>query len=73
MTHAQIIRLWPKLSDFADDISVEYGTAKAMRRRSSIPPAYWTAVVSKAAERGIKGVTYEALALAVAADEGAAA
>ena len=62
MTHAEIIGKWPKLSDFAADLRVQYGTAKAMRRRSSIPPAYWAAVVSKAALREIKGVTLQALA-----------
>lgn len=61
MTHADIINSWPSLSEFAADLSVEYGTAKAMRRRSSIPAKYWPAVVTKAAEREIDGVTAEAL------------
>lgn len=66
MTHSDIISRWPSVSAFASDIGVEYGTAKAMRRRSSIPPGKWVLVVEKAAERGIAGVTYEALALAAA-------
>lgn len=74
LSHADIINRWPSLSDFAFDLEIAYGTAKAMRRRSSIPPEYWTIVVSKAAERGINqgdesdvpDVTFEALAEAVA-------
>lgn len=68
MRHADIISRWPSISEFAADIGAEYGTAKAMRKRSSIPSRYWVTVVSKAGERGIDGVTYEALALAAAAD-----
>jgi len=65
MTHADIINRWPSLSAFASDLSVEYGTAKAMRRRSSIPSEYWLTVVNKAGERSIDGVTLEMLAIAV--------
>lgn len=67
MTHSDVINLWPSLSDFADDLSLAYGTAKAMRRRDSIPAAHWPAIVKKAEDRGIAGVTLEALAGAVAA------
>jgi hypothetical protein len=67
MTHSEIIDLWPSLSDFAADLSVKYGTAKAMRQRCSIPSVYWVMVVQKARARRIKGVTHEALAQAVAA------
>lgn len=68
MTHSDIINRWPSLSDFAGDIGVEYGTAKAMRRRSSIPPGKWVLIVEKAAERGIEGVNYEVLAVAAASE-----
>lgn len=68
MTHASIINLWPSLSDFADDLSVAYGTAKAMRRRGSIPPQYWPVVIRKADEREIEGVSLEALVSAVASE-----
>jgi len=68
MTHSDIINRWPSLGDFAGDIGVEYGTAKAMRRRSSIPPGKWVLIVEKAAERGIAGITFEVLALAAAAE-----
>lgn len=71
MTHSEIISLWPSLSDFADDLGIQYGTAKAMRRRDSIPPEYWIAVTDKAKERGLDGVSLEALAEAVARPEAA--
>lgn len=66
MTHAEIINKWPSLSDFADDLGVQYGTAKAMRRRASIPPEHWLTIIGKATEREIEGVTLEVLASAVA-------
>lgn len=62
MTHSDIINRWPSLSDFAADLGVPYGTAKAMRRRSSIPPGHWARVVSQAALRDLHGVTLQALA-----------
>jgi hypothetical protein len=67
MTHAEIINCWPTLSDFADDVAVAYGTAKAMRRRDSIPSEHWIAVVAGAQQRGISGINLEALAQAAAA------
>lgn len=66
MSHTDLINLWPSLADFAADISVPYGTAKAMRRRGAIPDAYWLIIVQRAAVRGLSGVTLEALASAVA-------
>lgn len=62
MEHTQIIKLWPSLSDFAADLGVEYGTAKAMKRRGSIPSRRWTEVVNAAHARGYRSVTLEALA-----------
>lgn len=67
MTHANLIDLWPSLSAFADDMGIPYGTAKAMRRRNSIPSSYWALAVSKAQSRGIRNVSLEALTAAVAA------
>lgn len=66
MSHAPIINKWPSLSVFAEDIGVTYGTAKAMRRRGSIPSEYWLSAVTKAALRDIKGVSLKELAEAVA-------
>lgn len=62
MSHTPVIDRWPSLSAFATDIGVSYGTAKAMRRRGSVPSEYWTTVVARAADRGLADVTLEALA-----------
>lgn len=37
--------------------------AGVMKARRSIPVAYWPALVSAARERGLNGITFEALAL----------
>lgn len=66
MTHADLINLWPSLGAFAGDIAVEYETAKAMRRRSSIPSGYWKIMTDRARDRALVGVTLEALAIAAA-------
>jgi len=66
MTHADIINLWPSLAVFAEDVAVHYGTAKAMRRRGSIPAELWVLVVDGAANRGIEGITFESLARPIA-------
>lgn len=68
MSHASLINGWPSLSVFADDIGVPYVTAKAMRRRSSIPSAYWLRAVEAAKARGVSNVTLEALAAYAAKD-----
>lgn len=73
MSHTDLINLWPSISAFAADLSVQYGTAKAMRRRNSIPPVHWPTIVEKAKARRIKGVTLEVLALAAASRSEAAA
>lgn len=62
-THRDVIDRWPSLREFADDIGVPYGTAKQMRRRNSIPDEYRSAVVEKAKERDIEGVSFELLTL----------
>lgn len=72
MSHSDLINLWPSIGDFAADLGVEYGTAKAMRRRSSIPPEYWLSMVAASSARGIKGISLDALAQAAAAPERAA-
>lgn len=65
MTHVPIIDNWPTLAELADDLSIAYGTAKAMKRRGVIPSQYWELMIEASARRGIIGVTYEALAKAV--------
>lgn len=66
MSHTDFINLWPSLSAFAADLSIKYGTAKAMRRRGSIPPGYWPVMVERSRSRRIRGVTMSTLALAAA-------
>lgn len=58
-----VIDQWPSLKEFADDIGVEYGTAKAARRRNSIPDEWRPRVIEKARARGIRGVTFESLTI----------
>lgn len=72
MTHADLINQWPSLAVFAADLGVPYVTAKAMRRRMSIPASYWSRLVECAAARQLDGVTLEALASAIAMDPEAA-
>jgi hypothetical protein len=43
-------------------IGVPTEHATAMKRRGSIPAAYWPKLISSAAEGGIEGISYEALA-----------
>ena len=44
------------------------GHGAMMKMRGSIPPQHWPRLVEAAAERGIEGVTFEALAIAHAAN-----
>ena len=66
MSHSDVINLWPSLGAFAQDLGVPYVTAKAMRRRGSIPAPYWVTVVARARERSIENVTVERLAELIA-------
>lgn len=63
-TYKQLIDAWPSLHSFADDLGTSYNTAKQMRRRDSVDPGYWSAMVSGAAKRGIVSVTVTLEALA---------
>lgn len=72
MTHSDIINRWPTLTDFADDIGVPYVTAKAMRRRGSIPSCYWVRVVGAAHKRAISDITFKLLAELIAIPQEAA-
>jgi hypothetical protein len=61
-THRDIIDAWPGgLPSFAADHGVKYGTAKAWRRRNSIPPERWLDTISLAKSRAVNGVTHEVL------------
>lgn len=59
-----LIALWPepKISTFARDIGVTTEHGAALKRRGSIPPSRWNAVVEAADKRKIKGVTLDLLA-----------
>jgi hypothetical protein len=70
-SHRAIIDAWPRLGDFADDVGIPYGNAKAMRRRDRIGLEYVAAVVAGASARGIAGITAE-LIVQIAADKAAA-
>lgn len=54
---------------FARDVGITVNNAKQMRRRDTIHSSHWLAIVSAARERGMHGVTLEALA-AISADRG---
>ena len=71
--HTALINRWPSLTAFAEDLGIQYGTAKAIRRRGVIPDRYWLPAVEKARGRGIDDVTLEALAKAKAAPSNAGA
>jgi hypothetical protein len=49
------------IAGFASDVGVSYGAAKQMRRRDSIAPEYWAAVIAAAQYRGWHDVSAESL------------
>jgi hypothetical protein len=52
-------------------LAVNPSTASEMKRRRSIPVAYWPRLIEAAGERGIAGITYEVLVNAHAHPAGA--
>lgn len=56
-----VIRAFGGPKQFGDAIGVSRNHAGAMKTRGSIPPEYWPALIAAAAERGIEGVTADAL------------
>lgn len=62
-----IIDQWPSAAELARDIGLSPKHGAMLRYRGSIPTRYWPAVVKKAKDRKIQGVTYEALTFAHAA------
>lgn len=64
---ATLIDQWPSIAAFASDIGVSDMHARAMRRRNSVPPEYWSAAVDGALQHGIPDVSYERLAKLAAA------
>lgn len=61
-TFADIIGLWASAEEFASDVGVAGGTARAWKARNSIPPEYWIRVVEAAVARGFRLVTLDTLA-----------
>lgn len=61
-TFADVLALWPSLSELATDLGVPYGVAKQWRMRNSIPAEYWQALTAAARDRGIEGITADVLA-----------
>jgi len=66
-SHRDVIDSWPSIGKFAGDIGVAYNTAKHMRRRGSIPPEYFSAVVAAAKRRALHAIDFESLARAAPA------
>lgn len=51
-TVSDIIALWPRTADFAEECGVEYMTAHQWIRRNRVPPEHWPALVKAARRRG---------------------
>jgi hypothetical protein len=60
-----IINKWPSASEMARDIGLRRpGHGSMMKMRGSIALQHWPKLVEAAKRRGIKGVSFETLALA---------
>jgi len=57
-----LIARWPTLAEFHRAVGVPYQRARKWRDRNSIPPAYWSAVITACRNEGYKDVSFEALA-----------
>lgn len=61
MTAHDIIKKWPSVPAFAEDIGAKIKAARMMAFRKSIPVEYWPAMIEGAKARGLNDITYEAL------------
>lgn len=59
---SDLVAQWDTIGDFAVAVGCGYEAARQMRRRESIAPEHWAAVISAAETKGVPGVTYEWLA-----------
>lgn len=50
------------MTEFADDVQVNWATAHQWRLRGYIPAEYWPRIVEKAKARGLKNVNLTVLA-----------
>lgn len=61
-SHAAVVEALGGTGKVAAHLNVPLGTASAWKTRNAIPAAHWWAIVQMAAERGVEGVTVDALA-----------
>ncbi|HWJ40957.1 MAG TPA: hypothetical protein VNT29_07475 [Candidatus Limnocylindrales bacterium] len=61
MSFAQVIDLWPRYMDLAEDCGVAKQTVASWHRRSSIPQHRWECVERSAQHFLIHGITYDYL------------
>lgn len=70
MTHSDILRRWPSVTDLASDMGKPYSTVNNWIARSRVPMEYWVELVDAATSRDIP-LTYGQLAKGVAKDRAA--
>lgn len=56
-SYREILRLWPTISEAAQDLDLPYERVSQWAKRDSIPPEYWTDLLRAAAARGFKFVS----------------
>lgn len=64
-----IIAQWGTVESFAQASGVSLSTAKAWKRRNSVPAKYWSQLIAAAAEKGLTLTTDELVALAAPVQE----
>lgn len=70
MTHSDILRRWPSVTDLANDMGKPYSTVNNWIARGRVPMEYWVELVDAATSRDIP-LTYGQLAKGVAKDRAA--
>lgn len=58
---SDLISHWDRIADFARDVGCGYEAARQMKRRDSIAPEHWGAVVEACEKRGLRGVNLSLL------------
>lgn len=53
----EVLALWPRISDAAQDLGMPYERVAQWAKRDSIPAEYWPEVINAAAARGFKYVS----------------
>ena len=59
---SDVIAVWETVTEFAQDMGVQYVTAHSWKQRNSLPSEHWAMVVKKAVKRGHPEITLELLA-----------